>query len=74
MKTLRLLIMIDNFQSDKYPGRNNLARELKLNDADSTAHSPLLAEVVKRLKSPSTSGEVCNMETIITCSTGQQRL
>lgn len=44
--------------SDKYPGRNNLARELKLSDADSTAHSPLLAEVVKRLKSPSTSGEI----------------
>jgi len=54
--------MIDLFQSDKYPGRNNLARELKLSDADSTARSPLLAEVVKRLKSPSTSGEVCDME------------
>ncbi|XP_078375032.1 centrosomal protein 43-like isoform X2 [Oculina patagonica] len=51
--------------SDKYPGRNNLARELKLNDIDSTARSPLLAEVVKRLKSPSTSGEI-SKEAVLT--------
>lgn len=44
-------------QSDKYPGRNNLARELKLNDVDNTSGSPLLAEVIKRL-SPVTNGEV----------------
>nr|XP_058967129.1 centrosomal protein 43-like isoform X2 [Pocillopora verrucosa] len=43
--------------SDKYPGRNNLARELKLNDVDNTSGSPLLAEVIKRL-SPVTNGEV----------------
>ncbi|PFX16820.1 FGFR1 oncogene partner-like isoform X2 [Stylophora pistillata] len=43
--------------SDKYPGRNNLARELKLNDVDNTSGSPLLAEVLKRL-SPVTNGEV----------------
>ena len=45
------------FQSDKYTGRNNLARELKLQDIDGNSNQPLLAEVIKRL-SPSTSGEV----------------
>lgn len=46
-----------HFQSDKYTGRNNLARELKLQDIDGNSNQPLLAEVIKRL-SPSTSGEV----------------
>lgn len=43
--------------SDKYTGRNNLARELKLQDIDGNSNQPLLAEVIKRL-SPSTSGEI----------------
>ncbi|KAJ7385888.1 FGFR1 oncoprotein partner [Desmophyllum pertusum] len=51
--------------SDKYPGRNNLARELKLNDVDGTSHTPLLAEVVKRL-SPSTNGEISKEAVIAT--------
>ena len=46
-----------HFQSDKYTGRNNLARELKLQDIDGNSNQPLLAEVIKRL-SPSTNGEV----------------
>ena len=46
-----------HFQSDKYTGRNNLARELKLQDIDGKSSQPLLAEVIKRL-SPSTNGEV----------------
>ncbi|XP_073259140.1 centrosomal protein 43-like isoform X1 [Porites lutea] len=43
--------------SDKYTGRNNLARELKLQDIDGNSNQPLLAEVIKRL-SPSTSDEI----------------
>lgn len=43
--------------SDKYTGRNNLARELKLQDIDGNSNQPLLAEVIKRL-SPSTNGEI----------------
>ena len=46
------------FKSDKYSGRNNLAKDLKIQDSNGTASRPLLAEVVKRL-SPSTNGEVC---------------
>ncbi|XP_015773183.1 PREDICTED: FGFR1 oncogene partner-like [Acropora digitifera] len=42
--------------SDRYSGRNNLAKDLKLQDVSGSAKRPLLAEVVKRF-SPSTNGE-----------------
>lgn len=50
--------------SDKYSGRNNLAKDLKIQDSNGTASRPLLAEVVKRL-SPSTNGEI-SKEAIVT--------
>ncbi|XP_068698862.1 centrosomal protein 43-like isoform X1 [Montipora foliosa] len=50
--------------SDKYSGRNNLAKDLKIQDSNGAASRPLLAEVVKRL-SPSTSGEI-SKEAIVT--------
>ena len=56
-KNLDVTTFMCHFQSDKYTGRNNLARELKLQDIDGNSNQPLLAEVIKRL-SPSTSGEV----------------
>ncbi|XP_029196704.2 centrosomal protein 43-like isoform X1 [Acropora millepora] len=43
--------------SDRYSGRNNLAKDLKLQDVSGSAQKPLLAEVVKRF-SPSTNGEI----------------
>ena len=56
-EALSVIMVFCSCQSDKYPGRNNLAKELKLHDVNGTSNSPLLAEVIKRL-SPSTNGEV----------------
>ncbi|XP_067051696.1 centrosomal protein 43-like isoform X2 [Acropora muricata] len=50
--------------SDRYSGRNNLAKDLKLQDVSGSAKRPLLAEVVKRF-SPSTNGEI-SKEVIVT--------
>jgi hypothetical protein len=37
------------FQSDRYQGRNNLANELNLHEADKFSSKPLLLEVVQQM-------------------------